>query len=117
MKKLTVIAAMAAAALSANVQAFDVDAKYKQACAACHAMAVAGAPKSFDKAAWEPRLALGMDTLVASVTNGKGAMPPRGLCMDCTPDQYKQLINYMAAPRNNRRIHLQPGSDDEKPVD
>lgn len=98
MKKLAVMAA-AVAAMSANVNAFDADAKYKQACAACHAMAVAGAPKAFDKAAWEPRLALGMDALVASVTNGKGAMPPRGLCMDCTPDQYKQLINYMAAPK------------------
>jgi len=98
MKKLAVMAA-AVAAMSANVNAFDVDAKYKQACAACHAMAVAGAPKAFDKAAWEPRLALGMDTLVASVKNGKGAMPPRGLCMDCTDDQYKQLINYMAAPK------------------
>ncbi|WP_420588705.1 c-type cytochrome [Bacterioplanoides sp.] len=98
MKKLAVMAA-AVVAMSANVNAFDVDAKYKQACAACHAMGVAGAPKAFDKAAWEPRIATGMDKMVASVTNGKGAMPPRGLCMDCTPDQYKQLINHMAAPK------------------
>lgn len=98
MKKLTVIGA-ALLALSANVGAFDVDAKFKQACAACHSMGVAGAPKAFDKAAWEPRLAQGMDTLITSVTNGKGAMPPRGLCMDCTPEQYTQLINYMAAPK------------------
>ena len=98
MKKLAVMAA-AVVAMSANVNAFDVDAKYKQACAACHAMGVAGAPKAFDKAAWEPRIATGMDKMVASVTNGKGAMPPRGLCMDCTPAQYKQLINHMAAPK------------------
>lgn len=98
MKKLAVMAAVAAA-LSANVQAFDAAAKYQQACGVCHAAAVAGAPKSFDKAAWAPRLAKGMDTLVASVTNGLNAMPPRGLCMDCTPDQYKQLINYMATPK------------------
>jgi cytochrome c5 len=98
MKKLAVMAAVVAA-MSANVNAFDVDAKYKQACAACHAMAVAGAPKAFDKAAWEPRMTKGMDTLVASVTNGLNAMPPRGLCMDCTAEQYQQLINYMATPK------------------
>jgi len=98
MKKLAVMAAVVAA-MSANVNAFDVDAKYKQACAACHAMGVAGAPKAFDKAAWEPRIATGMDKMVASVTNGKGAMPPKGLCMDCTAEQYTQLINHMAAPQ------------------
>lgn len=98
MKKLAVMAAVVAA-MSANANAFDVDAKYKQTCAACHAMGVAGAPKAFDKAAWEPRKAKGMDTLVSSVTNGLNAMPPRGLCMDCTADQYKQLINYMSTPK------------------
>jgi cytochrome c5 len=64
-------------------------------------MGVAGAPKAFDAAAWAPRLATGMDALVASVTNGKNAMPPRGLCMDCTADQYKLLINYMSTPKAN----------------
>jgi len=37
-----------------------------------------------------------MDALVASVNNGKGAMPPKGLCMDCTADQFKALIQYMS---------------------
>lgn len=101
MKKLALFAAVAAT-LSINVQtaqAFDVEAKYSQTCGICHASGVAGAPKAFDKAAWEPRIATGMDTLIASVTNGKNAMPPRGLCMDCTADQYKTLINYMATPK------------------
>ena len=100
MKKLAVMAAIVAA-MSANAQAFDVDAKYKQTCSACHSMGVAGAPKAFDAAAWAPRLATGMDALVASVTNGKNAMPPSGLCMDCTADQYKLLINYMSTPKAN----------------
>lgn len=97
MKKL--FAMMAAVAVSTHAYAFDVEAKYKQTCAACHAIGIAGAAKSFDAAAWEPKLAQGMDTLVASVKNGKNAMPPRGLCMDCTDDQYVQLINYMATPK------------------
>ena len=98
MKKMIVMAAVAIG-LSANVNAFDVATKYQQSCGICHAAAVANAPKSFDKAAWEPRLAKGMDTLVASIHKGLNAMPPRGLCMDCTDEQYKQLINYMATPK------------------
>ena len=38
----------------------------------------AGAPKLDDKAAWAPRLGQGVDGLVKSVINGKGAMPPKG---------------------------------------
>ena len=54
------------------------EALYKQACVACHAAGVAGAPKFGDKAAWAPRVAGGVDALTASVIKGKGAMPPKG---------------------------------------
>ena len=50
-------------------------------------------------AAWEPRMAKGMDTLVASVTNGFNAMPPRGMCMDCTAEDYKAIIEWMSTPK------------------
>ena len=53
-------------------------------------------PKKGDKAAWEPRLAKGMDTLVQSVTNGLNAMPPKGLCMDCSAEDYKAVIQWMS---------------------
>lgn len=62
-----------AAAASANGEAL-----YKQTCAACHASGVAGAPKLGDKAAWAPRIKTGLETLYASATKGKGAMPPKG---------------------------------------
>lgn len=54
------------------------------------------APKKGDKAAWEPRLAKGTDALVQSVTNGLNAMPPRGLCMDCSAEDYKAVIQWMS---------------------
>ncbi len=98
MKKIALLATLIATA-SFNASAFDVDTKYKQTCSICHGMGVAGAPKAFDKAAWEPRLALGMDAMVASVKNGKNAMPPKGLCNDCTDDQYKALITHMATSK------------------
>jgi len=49
----------------------------KEVCAACHQAGVANAPKLGDKAAWAPRLKLGLDGLMQSVVKGKGAMPPR----------------------------------------
>lgn len=72
--------------------------KYNRYCIACHSTGAANAPKTGDAAAWEPRLAKGMDVLVQSTTNGLGAMPPRGMCMECTPEDYKALIEYMAKP-------------------
>ncbi|MGV8804744.1 MAG: c-type cytochrome [Polaromonas sp.] len=54
------------------------EALYKQACMACHAAGVAGAPKLGDKAAWAPRIQTGVDALTASAIKGKNAMPPKG---------------------------------------
>ena len=48
---------------------------YTAQCAACHAAGVAGAPKLGDASGWQPRLATGLEALVASVVKGKGAMP------------------------------------------
>jgi cytochrome c5 len=75
-------------------------AKYQTSCFACHSTGAAGAPKAHDTAAWQPRIAQGMPTLVQHVTNGFNAMPPRGLCADCTEADYKTLIEFMstAAP-------------------
>jgi cytochrome c5 len=72
--------------------------KYNKSCVVCHASGVANAPKTGDAAGWEPRLAKGMDVLVKSVETGLNAMPPRGMCNDCTTDEVKALIEYMAAP-------------------
>ena len=84
-------------AVGTPVMAEEVDmAKYSASCAACHAVGVAGAPKTGDAAAWAPRLEKGMDALVMSVKNGLNAMPPGGLCADCSDEDYKALITYMS---------------------
>ena len=72
-------------------------AKYGKSCAMFHESGAAGAPKTGDVKAWEPRLAKGMDVLMESVKNGLNAMPPTGLCSDCTNEEYQALINYMAS--------------------
>ena len=73
--------------------------RYNKSCAVCHAAGAAGAPKTGDVAQWAPRMEKGMDTLVQSVEKGLNAMPPKGMCFDCSADDYAALIEYMAKPK------------------
>ncbi|WP_372828302.1 cytochrome c5 family protein [Polaromonas sp.] len=86
-------AAPAAAPVAA---ASAVPALYTQACAACHIAGVANAPKLGDKAAWAPRVAMGIDALTASVIKGKGVMPPRGGSTGSDAD-IKAVVQYMVS--------------------
>lgn len=54
------------------------DEVYKGQCVACHATGVSGAPKWGVAGDWGPRLAQGLDALVHSALQGKGAMAPQG---------------------------------------
>lgn len=86
----------AAPAAAPATAASAIPAMYTQACAACHVAGVANAPKLGDKAAWAPRLALGVDGLTASVIKGKGAMPPRGGSTGSDAD-IKAVVQYMVS--------------------
>lgn len=72
---------------------------YKSACFVCHDMGIAGAPKLGDSAAWAPRIAQGMDTLVKHAIDGfqgaTGVMPARGTCAACSDDELKAAVEYM----------------------
>jgi len=70
---------------------------YESACLVCHAAGVAGAPKLGDKAAWEPRLAAGIDGLTASVIKGKGVMPAKGGAAQASDADIKAAVEYMVA--------------------
>lgn len=65
------------------------------ACAACHVTGVADAPKLDDADAWATRREAGLDALIASVTAGKSAMPPRG-GSDYTDDEIRRAVEHMA---------------------
>ena len=73
------------------------DQVYNSNCMACHATGAAGAPKLGDVAAWAPRIAAGMDSLLANVTNGLNAMPPKGLCMSCSSAELQAAVEYMVS--------------------
>jgi len=70
---------------------------YKASCMACHASGVANAPKPDDKAAWESRVATGLDTLMKVAIDGKGAMPARGGNPAVTDEEIKAVILYMTS--------------------
>jgi len=74
----------------------EPEAVYNRVCGACHSGQLPMAPERGDQAAWTPRLAKCMGTLVQHVTQGFKAMPARGLCMGCSGEDYQAIILWMS---------------------
>lgn len=71
---------------------------YGRFCFSCHAAGVAGAPKLGAVEDWAPRIAKGLDMLVASSIEGiPPGMPAKGLCMSCSEDDLRNTIAWMIA--------------------
>ena len=61
----------------------------------CHNSGVLGSPKYASIEDWAPRIGLGVDKLTASAIAGKGGMPAKGTCMDCSDNDIKITVQYM----------------------
>jgi cytochrome c5 len=70
---------------------------YQRSCRTCHIVRDSGAPLTGDAKAWGKRLDQGLDTLTAHAVQGFKNMPARGLCPDCTEDDFRALIAFMSA--------------------
>jgi cytochrome c5 len=90
------LAAISPAAAAADQAVVD---RYNKTCVVCHASGVANAPKTGVAEDWKTHLAKGNDALIKSVKNGLNAMPPRGMCNDCSDADYKALIEYMSTAK------------------
>ncbi|TYL46885.1 c-type cytochrome [Marinomonas sp. IMCC 4694] len=64
-------------------------------CIACHMSGVAGAPKLGSKADWQPHIDKSMATLLKNAISGIKAMPPRGMCSNCTDNEIQNTIQFM----------------------
>jgi len=64
-------------------------------CQGCHNVGIGGAPKYGDKTAWQSRIKRGMDDVLSVAKAGKGMMPPKGTCMDCSDTELRLVIQYM----------------------
>ena len=76
---------------------FDAAAAYQQSCFACHASGAAGAPLLGDADAWAARTEKGMEAVMSNVINGFNAMPAKGMCMDCSDADLKDIVDFMIA--------------------
>jgi cytochrome c5 len=68
---------------------------YNTKCQACHSSGMNGAPKFASLEDWAPRIERGIDDLLMVAIAGKGGMPPKGTCMDCSDNELKSTIQYM----------------------
>jgi len=68
---------------------------YNANCIGCHSSGVMGAPKYASLEDWAPRIDLGLEKLTLSAIAGKGGMPAKGTCMDCSDNEIKVTVQYM----------------------
>lgn len=99
MKSVVISSVLGALLVAGPAFAADGQAIYDQACMACHAQGVAGAPKFGDAEAWAPRIAKGKDTLYENSIKGfqgeSGMMPPKGGFMNFSDEEVKAAVDYM----------------------
>lgn len=69
---------------------------YASSCKACHTVQDSLAPLTGDRTLWDPRWAQGEAALLAAAIQGKKGMPAGGQCFECSPDDLKALIRFMA---------------------
>jgi len=97
-------AAAAKAAASQVAYGGTTDGKtiFGQLCTTCHSTGAAGAPKITDKAAWAPRVAEGIDTLVKHAIDGYTGpdgnhMPAKGGNPALTDAQVEATVKWMVS--------------------
>ena len=93
-----VVAAAAPAPVTASPEVLAAGEKvYMGTCAACHAVAVMGAPKLGDKTAWTPRIAKGSPALYTSAMNGLKLMPANGGNPALKEAELKAAVDFMVS--------------------
>ncbi len=70
-------------------------ATYNEYCFICHGTGMPDIPQFGDVEHWASRTSKGMEALYNAAIYGVNAMPPMGLCDDCTEEQVKAAVDYM----------------------
>ena len=74
----------------------DQQETFDRTCGICHGIPGTGAPAPQDHVAWAPRNAQGMEVLLDHTINGNGSMPPMGMCMECSQEEFVAFIQFMS---------------------
>jgi cytochrome c5 len=78
--------------VSAEVSGRDIFLEY---CHICHGTGMPDVPQFGDGAHWQARKEKGMEALYNAAIYGVNAMPPMGLCEECSEEQIKAAVDYM----------------------
>lgn len=70
--------------------------RYERSCMTCHAQRASGAPLTGFAPQWQERRKKGMAELEKNAINGFNAMPAKGACNDCSAEDIRALIEFMA---------------------
>lgn len=82
--------------LAGATSAQDPDRLLQRNCMGCHASGVAGAPRFGDAGDWAARIGTdGWDAMVRRGWEGSGRMPPKGYCVQCSPEDFEVLVRKM----------------------
>ncbi len=68
---------------------------YNEYCFICHGTGMQDVPQFGDVEHWASRTEKGMEALYNAAIYGVNAMPPMGLCDECTEEQMKEAVDYM----------------------
>lgn len=68
---------------------------FEQVCSKCHRTGAIGAPVAGNRAAWEPRIKAGLESLYDSALNGKNDMPPKGGKERLSTEEVKSAVDYL----------------------
>lgn len=68
---------------------------YNTYCFACHNTGAANAPVLSDAEVWNALIKKGEPALLKVSIQGRGAMPRRGSCFDCTDEEIQRALHYM----------------------
>lgn len=71
---------------------------FNEFCSVCHSQQPSvdiQAPRIGDKKIWQGMHTLGMPALLKITINGKGGMPARGGCFECSDEQLRETIQYI----------------------
>jgi len=76
---------------------------YQKYCAGCHDTGTGNAPRRSATDYWKKRLdtVVGRSVLTNNVIAGKGAMPPKGGCANCSEEELNKAVLYLIKDANN----------------
>ncbi len=73
---------------------------YNDYCHICHGTGMPDIPQFGDAGHWQERATKGVEALYNAALYGINAMPPMGLCDECSEQQIKDAVDYMVGNSN-----------------